>query len=128
MKPGPLNTGSFCAYLSMDSKNIFIACSAMLEKADWAKVSNDSEWYYAGEGKGLKADFFQTKINDFFSENSLYLVTDRHSSKEISKTNAVQEIQNAIVEFSEPTICDKEFKRFITFNKIGVAKHGFFTT
>ncbi|MBO6573110.1 MAG: hypothetical protein JJ958_11790 [Balneola sp.] len=112
----------------MDSKNIFIACSAMLQKAVWDKVSVDSEWYYLGEGEEFKTDLFETKINKFFPEASIYLVTDRHRSKEIPKANAVQEIQNAILEFSEPTICDKEFKRFITFNKIGVAKHGVFGT
>lgn len=112
----------------MDSKNIFISCSAMLQKADWEKVSDDSEWYYIGEGEKLNSELVQSKINHFFSENSLYLVTDRHRSKEISKTEAYKEIQQAIMEFSEPTICDRKFKRFITFNKIGVAKNGVFGT
>ena len=100
----------------------------MLQKADWEKVSDESEWYYIGEGEKLNSELVQSNINQFFSDNSLYLVTDRHHSKEIAKANAVQEIQDAIVLFSEPTICDKEFKRFITFNKIGVAKHGVFGT
>ncbi|MEP1151197.1 MAG: hypothetical protein ABJH08_05660 [Balneola sp.] len=110
----------------MDSKNIFIACSAMLQKVQWDKASEDSEWYYIGEGENLNSELAQSKINGFFIETSLYLVTDRHSSKKIHKENAVEEIQNALIKFPEPTICTKDFKRFITFNKIGIAKHGAF--
>jgi len=43
----------------VDSKNIFIACSFMLDKVDWEPQSKESEWYYFGEGKKLKLNLIQ---------------------------------------------------------------------
>lgn len=90
------------------------------------KVSDYSEWYCIGEGEEFDSELAQSKINDFFSQALLYLVTDRHQSKEISKTNAPKEIQNALIKFPELTIYNKNFNRYITFNKIGIAKQGVF--
>lgn len=98
----------------------------MLQKVEWEKVSDHSEWYYIGEGVEFNSEFVQSRINDFFSEALLYLVTDRHQSKEISKVNSIEEIRSALIEFQEPTICNKKFKRFITFNRIGIARQGIF--
>lgn len=81
------------------------------------KVSDYSEWYCIGEGEEFDSELAQSKINDFFSQALLYLVTDRHQSKEI---------QNALIKFPELTIYNKNFNRYITFNKIGIAKQGVF--
>ena len=107
----------------MDSKNIYIACSVMLRKAEWEKINGESEWSYVGDGDEFKAEEVQNNINRFFSEDVLYLVTDRHTSKEIKK-----ELASAMViptlEQQYVTLCNKEFKRFIVFNYIGVARQG----
>lgn len=34
----------------MDSKNIYIACSVMLQKAEWDKANNKNEWSFVGDG------------------------------------------------------------------------------
>lgn len=65
----------------------------------------------------------QENINNFFSEKALYLVTDRHESKEIKKENAANEVQSLLTN-KDVTLCNKEFKRFIVFSYIWVAKQG----
>jgi hypothetical protein len=107
----------------MDSKNIFIACSVMLRKAEWEKIKGENEWSYVGDGAEFKAEDVQNNINEFFSEDELYLVTDRHRSKEIKKELASSMVKPSL-EQQYVTLCNKEFKRFIVFNYIGVAKQG----
>jgi len=96
----------------------------MLDKVDWEPQSKESEWYYFGEGKNFKLNLIQSNIDQFFSEQTIYLVTDRHKSKEISIQTATQEIKKALSDFSEVTLCNKNFERFISFNSIGVARQG----
>jgi hypothetical protein len=107
----------------MDSKNIFIACSAMLRKAEWEKPKNNNEWSFVGDGARFLLEIVQENINNYFTEDELYLVTDRHKSKEIKKENAANEVRD-LLKYQDVTLCNKEFKRFIVFNHIGVAKQG----
>lgn len=95
----------------------------MLRKAVWEKAKNENEWSFVGDGAEFQLDMVQVNINNFFSEEALYLVTDRHESKEIKKKNAASEVQ-AVLKNQDVTLCNKEFKRFIVFSYIGVAKQG----
>ena len=81
----------------MDSKNIFIACSVMLRKAEWEKPKNQNEWSFVGDGDGFQVDNVQCNIETFFDEENLYLVTDRHKSKEIKKMNAAKEVKTLLL-------------------------------
>ena len=96
----------------------------MLQKVEWEMSSQDSEWYYIGEGGEYKSEFIQSNIDNFFSDKSIYLVTDRHSSKEIQTQNGADEIHKALTEFANATLCNRGLSRFISFNKIGVARQG----
>lgn len=93
----------------------------MLRKAEWENTNNENEWSYVGDGAEFQIDMAQGNINNFFSEESVYLVTDRHKSKEIKKENAASEVKSALIN-QDVTLCNKKFKRFIVFSHIGVAK------
>ncbi len=95
----------------------------MLRKAEWEKAKNENEWSFVGDGAEFQLDMVQENVNDFFSEETLYLVTDRHKSKEIKKENAASEVLASLTN-QDVTLCNKEFKRFIVFSYIGVAKQG----
>ena len=51
----------------MDSKNIYIACMAMMQKAQWEKVKENNEWRFVGEGQDFLLAEVQERINEFFS-------------------------------------------------------------
>ncbi|MFV1885402.1 MAG: hypothetical protein ACMZ7B_13010 [Balneola sp.] len=108
----------------MDSKNIFIASTALIDKAEWKKQSDNSEWYYIGEDEDFDLKKVQEKVSSFLKEETIYLVTDRHSSREIETNLSARKVQKALKDFSEVTLCSKDFKDFMTFNRIGVAKQG----
>ena len=107
----------------MDPKNIFIACSAMLRKAEWEKAKNDNEWSFVGDKRDFHSSLVQQNVDGFFQEESIYLVTDRHKSKEITKESAAREV-GAALDKQDVTLCSKDFKKFIVFSSIGVAKQG----
>jgi len=107
----------------MDSKNIFIACSVMLQKAEWEKIKGENEWSFVGDSANFKIDLVQTNIENYFPDETLYLITDRHESKEIKKENAASEVQSSLTN-KDVTLSNREFKRFIVFSYIGVAKQG----
>ena len=95
----------------------------MLQKAEWEKGNNGNEWSFIGDGEGFQLEIAQRSINNYFTEEELYLVTDRNKSKEIKKENAASEVKSLLKD-QDVTLCNKEFKRFIVFNHIGVAKQG----
>ena len=95
----------------------------MLRKAEWEKTSNKNEWSFVGDGDKFQIDLVQRNINNFFPEDVVYLVTDRHKSKEIKKENAASETKFLLMN-QDVTLCNKEFNRFIVFSHIGVAKQG----
>jgi len=95
----------------------------MLQKAEWEKAKNDNVWSFVGNGDEFKLDLVQKNINNFFSENTIYFVMGRHKSKEIKKEAAAKEVESLLTN-QDITLCNKEFKRFIVFSYIGVAKQG----
>ena len=107
----------------MDSKNIYIACSAMLRKAVWKKVEDYNEWSFVGDNEEFRSDMVRNNVNGFFDEECIYFVTDRNNSKEISKDIAAIEVRAALNK-QDVTLCSKDFRRFMVFSYIGVAKHG----
>jgi len=95
----------------------------MLRKAEWEKANNDNEWSFVGDKKDFHFSLVQQNVDAFFQEESIYFVTDRHKSKEISKESAAREV-HAAHNNQDITLCSKYFKRFIVFSYIGIAKQG----
>lgn len=82
--------------------------------------SADSEWFYIGDDT-LKLNSLIDLV--FADEQPLYLVTDRHSSKQLSKSETFENTKN-LLEKTQFSIWDLNFKKVIEFNKIGVYRIG----
>lgn len=111
----------------MDSKNIYIACIAMMQKAEWETVKEGNEWRFVGEGQDFLLAEAQERINKFFSGDRIFFVLDRHKSREIAKGTAAEEVKNSL-QGATITLCEKDFRKFMTFHYIGVARQGVFTS
>lgn len=111
----------------MDSKNIYIGCNAMMRKAKWEKLKDDNEWQFVGEGKDFLLAEVQNRINEFFSGEDVFFVLDRHTSKEIAKETAAQEVKSHL-QRNTITLCEKDFRKFMMFHYVGVVKQGVFSS
>lgn len=111
----------------MDSKNIYIACIAMMQKTEWEKVKEGNDWRFVGEGQDFLLEETQERINKFFSGDRIFFVLDRHKSKEIAKAMAAEEVKNSL-RGDTITLCEKDFRKFMTFHYIGVVRQGVFTS
>jgi hypothetical protein len=107
----------------MDAKNIFIAAQATLRRVEWRRPTPDSEWSYIADGEDMDPAVVQRRIDAFFSAGHLYLVTDRHRSKQVARIVASAEITNALSS-TDATLCDTEFRDFMVFSRLGVCKEG----
>lgn len=112
---------------TMDSKNIYIGCIAMMQKAEWEKVKEDNEWRFVGEGQDFISAEVQKRINEFFSGDRIFFVLDRHQSKEIAKATAAEEVRNSL-QNNTITLCEKDFRKFMMFHYIGVVRQGVFSS
>ncbi len=111
----------------MDSKNIYIACNAMMRKAEWEQLKDDNEWQFVGKGQDFLLAEVQKRVNEFFSGEQLFFVLDRHGSKEIAKETAAEEVKNSLKK-KTITLCEKDFRKFMTFHYIGVVRQGVFSS
>ena len=107
----------------MDAKNIFIASQAMQRKVEWERQSKDSEWAFIGEPSELTLDLIQSRIDHHFSDDTVFVVTDRHNSKAVSRVDASAAVRG-LLEVGDATLCDPKFSRFMVFSKIGVVRQG----
>lgn len=105
----------------MDSKNIYISSQVFSRKTLWLRNhSADSEWFFIGSDTSK----LNVIIDSFFAEEqALYLVTDRHNSKQLSKSETLENAKD-LLEKTQFSIWDFNFKKVIEFNKIGVYRIG----
>lgn len=106
----------------MDAKNIYIACSHMRAKVNWEKHLGN-EWSFIGDGAGFKEAEVQAKISEFFPDDEIYLVIDRHRAFPISTATAASKVKESLNN-QDVTLCNKAFRKMIVFSCIGVVKHG----
>ena len=107
----------------MDPQNIFIASQAMQRRVEWERQSADSEWAFIGEPSELTLELIQNRIDHYFSEDTVFVVTDRHNSKAVSRGGASVALSD-VLEVGDATVCDLGFSRFMVFSKVGVVKQG----
>jgi hypothetical protein len=106
----------------MDSKNIYIACQHNLRNIIWDK-SDDTEWTYIGLESEFNEQNFFKMISEFFKEENVYSVIDRHNAFEIKSHAAIPEILRFLKE-NNVILSSKDFTRMIEISKIGVARKG----
>jgi hypothetical protein len=104
----------------MDSKNIFILSQTYSNKINWEKVNPDSEWTFIGGDKMKAKDLLDSFFNN---ELSLYLIIDRHNSKQDNKPYIFEKIKEYL-EQRDFLIWDLNFNKIIEFNKVGVYRVG----
>ena len=107
----------------MDSKNIFISASHMLRKCQWKEVVDKNEWRSVGGGVDFRIEDVQAEIDNFFSGNPLFIVTDRHGSRAIKAESAAQVIADSL-SIGSIFVCEQDFSKFMEFNSIGVSRRG----
>lgn len=107
----------------MDSRTIYMACSAMIRKVEWQQGQGQGEWRLVGEGDGSLKRAAQDLIDWFFLDDYLYLVVDRHTSGTIARKFGAWEVQTTL-RVSSVVLCDMAFRRFVEFHPIGVARYG----
>jgi hypothetical protein len=107
----------------LDSKNIYIAASANARKVSWRHEQADTEWQYVGTSEEIDEKILQARIEGLFVENSLFLVIDRHRSRNIERGSAAEEVIRELRN-SDVMLCNHEFEHFLEFNQIGVVREG----
>ena len=106
----------------IDAKNIYIACSHMCAKMNWEK-NLGNEWSYIGDGASFKEAEAQAKISEFFLDDEIFMVIDRHRAFPVLTATAASKVKESLKD-QDITLCDKEFRKMVFFSHIGVAKHG----
>jgi hypothetical protein len=106
----------------MNSRLIYTIVNSGKLNIEW-KLDIDSEWIYIGIGEELKKEKVTSQIQNIFNSENLYIVLGRENSKEILINEVNTEILNRIGN-ENFKICDKDFTKFIEFNKIGIMRIG----
>ena len=83
----------------------------------------DNEWIYFGDGKGVNENIVIEAIISHFKDDSLFLVSTRQDSFKINQKDK-ERIIGEVQKFTNLFIWDKNFKRVIEFNYIGVMRCG----
>ncbi|WP_141733930.1 hypothetical protein [Oligoflexus tunisiensis] len=110
----------------MDSKNIFIVCGRKLRQVVWInKEGEESEYRYIGVGSLFETRTADEIIKANFKDGTIFLVVDRHESREISTLDAVNEVQR-LTENHEIVLTNINFENFIHFNRVGTYRIGFY--
>ena len=103
----------------MDAKNIFISSETYIRHIDWESEFSDTEWRYIGNN--VQRAF--SLISDYFQNDRLYLVKDRHNSSETT-LEEIQKVLNESLEKESFVIWNITFGQVIEFNRIGIFRMG----
>lgn len=109
----------------MEARLIFESNKAYLPKVGWLRPTDnsDSEWIHIGTGKKLDRKLIGGKIDTHIGSKLLFVCSTRTTSHQIDK-NLFETQLNSLVDISDFTLWDEEFKRVIEFNHIGVLRLG----
>lgn len=99
----------------------------MLRKCKWERQESGHEWRLVGDGKDFFTAEVQKEIDEYFSTNHLFVITDRHHSREVAAQFAAENVAG-LVSRGAVVLCEKDFRRFMQFNPIGVSRRGVVAT
>jgi hypothetical protein len=109
--------------MSVDYRIIYIKSNTGLGRVAWIKVGQDSEWLHFITDNGLDRELVITTINDHFRTASIYFISGRKDSIEISLADFENEIER-FINSKGRLIWDANFEKAIEFNEIGVMRYG----
>ncbi|MCX8523083.1 hypothetical protein OF897_04000 [Chryseobacterium formosus] len=107
----------------MESRLIYESNKIYIDKIIWNIFRNDSEWIFLGIDKETDEKKLQKIINENFHEESLYFVTTRNDSVQISKKDISKKIAENFRNI-DIFIWNESFKKAIEFNKNEVFRIG----
>ena len=108
----------------VDSALLYAASDSLKFKVSWVRVSAESEWTHFGTGDEVNRALVTKTINEYFFADPLNVVFGRKDSVQINKSEINKVIHDALGKRNF-FIWDKEFKRAIEFNHIGVLRVGY---
>lgn len=88
------------------------------------KEGEESEYRYIGVGSLFETRIADEIIKTTFKDSTIFLVVDRHESREISILDAASEVQK-ICESQDIVLTNLTFETFIQFNRVGTYRIGF---
>ena len=107
----------------MDSALIYAASDSLKFKVKWQSARPESEWIYFGAQDEVNIPLALKTINEYFADGPLNIAFGRKDSIQVNKAEIQKAIQAALGKISF-FVWDKDFKRVIEFNHIGVFRIG----
>lgn len=113
----------------MDSKKLHRKFYSKFDLANWLnekdELVNESQamYHYCGTKTDLKKEFVNQEIEEYFSDNKIYLIITSGNSSLVSKSEIADKIEEFIGK-KEIGIIDKSFTKLIFFNSYGTFKKG----
>ena len=107
----------------MESRLIYESNKIYIDKIIWNICRNDSEWIFLGIDEETDEKKLQKIINENFQEESLYFVTTRNDSVQISKKDISKKLAENFRDI-DIIIWNESFNKAIEFNKHGVFRIG----
>jgi hypothetical protein len=95
----------------------------MKHEVIWPRVSSDTEWIYIGAKDEIQKQIVFKIIYDYFTGNELYVACSRQKSFATDKVHIEEAIEN-LLGAENFYVWDKNFKKAIEFNQIGVMRKG----
>ena len=113
----------------MDSKQIHRKFYSNYDLANWLDKngelvkSNDVHYQHCGTKENFKKDLLNKNIQEFYTEDKVYLIIGSGNSSLLLKSDLLDEIEKFIGK-KEIGLMDKELKKLIFINHVGVFKKG----
>lgn len=100
----------------MDSRLIFKLSDRIYENdIDWLNRTHENgAWIYIVDGNTLMKEFIFDKLNNHFTDNTLYIALSRNDSRVISKKEIESSIEDILGKY-DFRIWDTEFKKVAEF-------------
>ena len=95
-----------------------------ITKIEWLNTTvENGAWVFIGDGPELKKEFIFKSIEEFFSDNTLYVSWTRTGSKAVLKNNIELELKGILGE-NDFSIWDSKFEKVVEFKSTGVMRFG----
>ncbi|SKB84260.1 hypothetical protein SAMN05660841_02641 [Sphingobacterium nematocida] len=114
----------------MDAKQLFRFFHSKYELTNWlnengvlAQSDGDVKWFYCGINDDFKVELVDQTIQNFFSEDEIYLCISSSKSSMVSKSNVTAEIAKNLHK-KEIGLMDSSFTKMMFFNSYGTFKSG----
>lgn len=106
----------------MESRIIYKKSEHLISKVEWAWNDNTG-WIYCGLSEDFKDDLVSEHLAEHFAGSTLYLVTTRTGSCQLSGEEAIHKIKG-LIDVHGFCIWNTAFTKVIEFNSIGVFRKG----